>query len=101
MLYAFDLIEHDGNDLRDLPLIERKRRLAKLLGKAKRRAIRYVEHLTGDGSTIFEHVCRMGREGIVSKRADAPYRTGPSKAWLKVKNPASDAVRREQDEEWR
>ena len=67
MLFAFDLIEHDGNDLRDLPLIERKRRAA-------RRSIQFVEHLMGDGPTVFEHVCRMGREGFVSKRTDAPYR---------------------------
>jgi bifunctional non-homologous end joining protein LigD len=57
-LLAFDLIEHDGDDLRDLPLIERKRRLANLIGRAKRRSIRFTEHLTGDGPTIFEHVCR-------------------------------------------
>ena len=101
VLYAFDLIEHDGDDLRDLPLIERKRRLARLLGRAKRRAIRFVEHLTGDGPTVFDHVCRMGLEGIVSKRTDAPYRSGPSKTWLKSKNPASEAVRREREEEWR
>ena len=101
VLYAFDLIEHDGDDLRDLPLIERKRRLAKLIGRAKRRAIQFVEHLTGDGPTVFEHVCRMGLEGIVSKRTDAPYRSGPSKTWLKSKNPASEAVRREREEEWR
>ena len=101
VLFAFDLIEHDGDDLRDLPLIERKRRLSKLIGKAKRRAIQFVEHLTGDGPTVFEHVCRMGLEGIVSKRTDAPYRSGPSKTWLKSKNPASEAVRREREEEWR
>jgi bifunctional non-homologous end joining protein LigD len=51
VLFAFDLIEHDGDDLRDLPLIERKRRLAKLLGRAKRRAILFNEHVTGDGPT--------------------------------------------------
>ena len=84
-----------------MSLIERKRRLARLLGKAKRRAIRFVEHLTGDGPTVFDHVCRMGLEGIVSKRVDAPYRSGPSKAWVKTKNPASDAVRREREEKWR
>jgi bifunctional non-homologous end joining protein LigD len=50
---------------------------------------------------VFEHVCRMGLEGIVSKPADAPYRSGPSKVWLKSKNPASEAVRREREEEWR
>jgi ATP-dependent DNA ligase len=43
----------------------------------------------------------LGLEGIVSKRTDAPYRSGPSKAWPKIKNPASDAVRREREEEWR
>jgi bifunctional non-homologous end joining protein LigD len=101
VLYAFDLIEHDGDDLRDLPLIHRKWRLKKLIGKAKNwRAIQFVEHLTGDGPTVFEHVCRMGLEGIVSKRTDAPYRSGPSKTWLKSKNPASEAVRREREEEW-
>jgi len=101
VLYVFDLIEHDGDDLRDLPLIERKRRLKKLLGRAKRRSIQFVEHLTGDGPTVFRHVCAMGLEGIVSKRTDAPYRSGPSKTWLKSKNPASEAVRREREEEWR
>ena len=50
---------------------------------------------------MFEHVCRMGLEGIVSKRTDAPYRSGPSKVWLKAKNPASAAVRRERGEKWR
>jgi bifunctional non-homologous end joining protein LigD len=76
-----------------------QRRLKKLLGRAKRRAI-LVEHLAGDGPTIFDHVCRMGLEGIVSKRPDAPYRSGPSKTWLKSKNPESAAVRREREEEW-
>jgi bifunctional non-homologous end joining protein LigD len=101
VLFAFDLIELDGDDLRDLPLIDRKRRLKKLLGRAKRRAIRFNEHLAGDGPTVFEHVCRMGLEGVVSKRTDAPYRSGPSKVWLKSKNPESDAVRREREEERR
>jgi ATP-dependent DNA ligase len=50
---------------------------------------------------VFDHVCRMGLEGIVSKRTDAPYRSGPSMVWLKSKNPASEAVRREREEGWR
>ena len=99
---AFDLIERDGEDLRVLPLIERKRRLAQLIGKTKnRRAIQYVEHLKGNGASVLDYVCRLGLEGIVSKRVDAPYRSGPSKTWLKSKNPASEAVRREREEEWR
>jgi bifunctional non-homologous end joining protein LigD len=99
VLFAFDLIEHDGADLRDLPLIERKRRLARLIGRAKH-PIRFVEHLTDDGPTVFDHVCRMGLEGIVSKRTDALYRSGPSKVWIKTKNPDSEAVRREREEDW-
>ena len=100
VLYAFDLLQHDGADLRDLPLIERKQRLARLIGKAKRQAICFNEHLTGDGPIVFNHACRMGLEGIVSKRVDAPYRSGPSRTWLKSKNPNSEAVRREREEEW-
>ena len=50
---------------------------------------------------IFDHVCEMGLEGIVSKRVDARYRSGISTTWLKSKNPASEAVRREREEEWR
>ena len=98
MLCAFDLIEHDGDHLRDLPLIVAA---LQAIGGAKQRAIQFVEHLTDDGPTVFEHVCRMGLEGIVSKRVDAPYRSGPSRTWLKSKNPASEAVRREREEEWR
>jgi len=82
----------------DLPLIERKQRLERLLGRAKRQAIHFNEHLTGDGPTIFHHVCRMGLEGIVSKRVDARYRSGMSTTWLKAKNPESAAVRREREE---
>jgi bifunctional non-homologous end joining protein LigD len=98
VLFAFDLIEHDGDDLCDLPLIERKRRLKKLIGRSKQRAIQFNEHLTGDGQTVFDHVCRMGLEGIVSKRVDARYRSGMSTTWLKAKNPESAAVRREREE---
>jgi bifunctional non-homologous end joining protein LigD len=75
VLYAFDLIGLDDHDLCELPLIARKRRLARLIGKTKTwRAIQYGDHLTGDGLAIFAHVCRMGLEGIVSKRTDVPYR---------------------------
>ena len=82
VLYAFDLLQHDGADLCDLPLIERKQRLARLIGRAKRQTIHFNERLTGDGPTVFNHACRMGLEGIVSKRVDPPYRSGPSKTWL-------------------
>ena len=98
-LIAFDLIEWQGNDLRDSPLDQRKQRLAKMLAGGAA-AIIYNEHLAHDGPAVFEHACRMGLEGIVSKRLDAPYRSGPSKTWLKAKNPLSEAVRREREEDW-
>ena len=50
------------------------------------------EHTNEDGATVFRHACKMGLEGIVSKRLAAPYRSGPSRDWLKVKNPASPAM---------
>jgi bifunctional non-homologous end joining protein LigD len=56
--------------------------------------IRFSEHLAGDGAPVFRHACKLGLEGIVSKRRDAPYRSGRSKTWLKVKNPESPAMQR-------
>ena len=88
----------DGEDLRNERLINRKRRLAKMLSPGG--AIAFSEHLEHDGAAVFDHACRLGLEGIVSKRIDAPYRSGPTKAWLKSKNPLSEAVRREGEEDW-
>ena len=101
VLVAFDLLEQSGSDLRDLPLIERKRQLIKLIGRTRWSSIQYSAHLKGSGASVLAHACRLGLEGIVSKRADAPYRSGLSNVWLKSKNPASAAVRREHEEEWR
>jgi bifunctional non-homologous end joining protein LigD len=98
-LVAFDLIELQGDDVRDEPLLKRKQRLAKMLGWGGEPII-YNEHLAHDGPAVFEHACCLGLEGIVSKRLDAPYRSGPSKTWLKSKNPLSEAVRREREEDW-
>jgi len=70
-LCAFDLLELNGEDYRTKPLAERKKRLARLLARP-RDGIEYVEHLEGDGGRIFEHACKLGLEGIVSKRVDMP-----------------------------
>jgi bifunctional non-homologous end joining protein LigD len=96
-LYAFDLLELDGEDRRPRPLEERKARLEKLLTGAPA-GIRYTEHLEGDGATIFAHACKLGAEGIVSKHREHPYRAGPSKAWLKTKNPQAPGVLRFREE---
>jgi hypothetical protein len=60
----------------------------------------YNDHIEGDGQTAFRHACKLGLEGIVSKRKDSPYRSGRSPDWLKMKNPAHPAVKRETDEDW-
>jgi bifunctional non-homologous end joining protein LigD len=91
ILYAFDLLELDGEDLRPRPLGERKARLAKLLGR-KTGGILFNEHTDEDGATVFRHACKLGLEGIVSKRLTAPYRSGASRDWIKVKNPNSPAM---------
>jgi bifunctional non-homologous end joining protein LigD len=83
----------DGDDLRRRPLIERKSALGKLLIRS-RGGIQYVEHAEGHGDKLFEAVCKLGLEGIVSKKLNAPYRSGPSKNWIKVKNPKAPAATR-------
>src|SRR6266704_471076 len=98
-LYAFDLIELNGDDLRRDPFQVRKATLASVLAKAGP-GMRFNEHIEADGPTVFAHVCKMGLEGIVSKRKDSPYRSGRSPDWLKVKNPACAAVKREAEEDW-
>jgi bifunctional non-homologous end joining protein LigD len=76
ILYAFDLMEHDGEDLRNLPVLDRKAALGRLLRRTKA-GILLNEHIAEDGATVFAHACRLGAEGIVSKRIDSPYRSGP------------------------
>jgi hypothetical protein len=66
--------------------------------RAPASGIQYSEHLDGDGAEIFAHACRLGAEGIVSKHCEHPYRSGPSKAWLKIKNPRAPGMLRFQDE---
>ena len=95
-LYAFDLLEIEGEDLTPVPLEERKARLRKLLAR-RRAGIVYNEHLDGDGAMIFQHACRLGLEGVVSKRRDLQYRSGRAKSWLKIKNPKSPAALRIED----
>jgi bifunctional non-homologous end joining protein LigD len=99
ILYAFDLIELDGEDLRDRPFLDRKAALARLLRDTEA-GIKLNEHVAGDGPTVFAHACRLGAEGIVSKQVDGTYRSGPCAVWVKVRNPASIAVQRERSEKW-
>ena len=98
-LYAFDLIELNGDDMRRDPLEVRKATLRCMLAQAGL-GLRFNEHLEGDGPTVFAHACKMGLEGIVSKRKDSMYRSGRSPDWLKMKNPEALAVKREAEEDW-
>jgi bifunctional non-homologous end joining protein LigD len=92
--FAFDLIKLD---IRSAPVEDRKVALAELLRNA-RPGLKLNEHLTEPGD--FRHACKMGLEGIVSKRLGSRYCSGRSQDWLKFKNPAAPAVKREAEEDW-
>jgi bifunctional non-homologous end joining protein LigD len=77
----------------------RKATLPSMLAKAGP-GVQFNQHLEGDGPTVSGHACKMGLEGIVSKRKDSPYRSGRSPDWPKMKNPHAPAVKREADEDW-
>jgi hypothetical protein len=88
-----------GEDLRREPFETRKATLSSLL-RGCLPGLRINEHLPYPGDVVFRHACKMGLEGIVSKRLGSPYRSGRSKDWLKMKNPDAPAVRREAEEDW-
>ena len=92
MFFAFDLLFADGEDLRHLPLSERKARLKELLASRKGKLIKYVEHFEVDGDTMLESASNMSLEGIISKKLDAPYRSGRSESWTKAKVRAGHEV---------
>jgi bifunctional non-homologous end joining protein LigD len=90
-LFAFDLLELDGRDVRKEPLERRRALLRPLLIGSD---ITFSDHFEGDGAALFDEACKLGLEGIVSKRRDLPYQSGKSKGWLKIKNPRSPAMMR-------
>jgi bifunctional non-homologous end joining protein LigD len=98
-LCAFDLIEIDREDLRWRPLEDRKAILKQLMG-SEHPGIAFNKHFDIEGSVVFHHACKLGCEGIVSKRLGSPYRFGRSNDWIKVKNPDAPAVKREAEEDW-
>jgi bifunctional non-homologous end joining protein LigD len=99
VLYAFDLLELDGQDLRREPLERRKVQLARLLVRAKV-GLQVNDHLAAAGDVVFRHACQLGLEGIVSKRLGSRYVSGRTRDWLKFKNPAAPAVKREAEGDW-
>jgi bifunctional non-homologous end joining protein LigD len=96
---AFDLLELNGQDMRHQPLEERKAAL-KMVLRPSHPGVAYNRHFDVEGSIVFHHACKLGCEGVVSKRLGSPYRAGRSADWIKVKNPAAPAVKRETEEDW-
>ena len=94
-LFAFDLLELDGRDMRREPLEMRKRTLAVVLRVKMRAGIQFNDHCDDlPAEVVFRHACKLGFEGILSKRLGSPYRSGRSREWLKMKNPNAPAVSR-------
>jgi bifunctional non-homologous end joining protein LigD len=91
IFFAFDLLFADGEDLRQLPLTARKENLETLLRKHNA-TLRFVQHFSNGGDAVLQSACRMNLEGIVSKRADAPYRSGRGDDWTKAKCRAGHEV---------
>jgi bifunctional non-homologous end joining protein LigD len=90
LLYAFDVLHLDGTDVRSRALVERKDLLK---GVVKGRgAVRRVDHVIGDPEDLLRQACADGWEGLIAKRADAPYRSGRSSDWLKLKCSASQEL---------
>ncbi|AHY53894.1 DNA ligase D [Bradyrhizobium japonicum] len=94
IFFAFDLLFAEGLDCRRLPLGERKDRLRQLLdaGKRKSSQIRYVEHFESSGDAVLQSACKLELEGVVSKKLDAPYRSGRTESWTKAKCRAGHEV---------
>lgn len=89
-LFAFDLLELEGRDLRARPLLERKAALERVLPVSAR--IVYAQHVGENGERLYADVERLGLEGIVGKRADSPYRRGRTSDWVKVKTAHGRAI---------
>ncbi len=84
--FVFDLLHLNGHNLRQEPLTERKQILAQMLDSlAEHETVRYGQHIETEGMPIFTEACKLGAEGIVSKRADSAYMSGRSKSWVKIK----------------
>src|SRR5690606_10609108 len=83
--FVFDLLYLDGRDQRELPLDDRKRKLASLFPNHGKGVVQYTDHFEGNGPEFFRQCCKFGLEGIISKRRDRPYRSGRTFDWLKSK----------------
>jgi bifunctional non-homologous end joining protein LigD len=86
VFYAFDLLFLNGQDMRNLPLVERKARLRRLIDRNKCAAVLFAQHIETKGTALFKQVCKWDMEGVICKRKDSEY--SATAGWLKVMNPA-------------
>ena len=99
-LYAFDLLEFDGENLRGEPIEVRKHALTRLLRK-DRAGLLISQPIEAPADVAFQHICQLGFEGIVSKKLGSKYESGRSSLWLKSINPKTPALQRLEQENWR
>jgi bifunctional non-homologous end joining protein LigD len=99
-LYAFDLLELDGEDLRTAPIEHRKNALHRLL-RNDRAGLLISQPIDVAADVAFQHICSLGLEGIVSKKVGSKYESGRSSLWLKTINPNAPALQRLEQENWR
>lgn len=97
--FAFDCLTLDGVDLRQTPLLERKRRL-RMIVKSDATALKYTEYVVGEGKQLFAALEELGIEGMVAKRSDSLYLPGRTKLWLKIKTRAGRAEMKKRSETW-
>jgi len=98
VMFAFDILMLRGKDMRKLPLLKRKEALQKTLGSSQR--IRPVQHVGEMGKRLYEAACGLELEGIIAKRADAPYTAGRSHDWIKIRTPHGRHVQEQRGERW-
>jgi bifunctional non-homologous end joining protein LigD len=98
VLFAFDVLSLRGKDLRKLPLVKRKDALQGVLEGTER--IKPVQHVGEGGARLYEAACALQLEGIVAKRADAPYKAGRSGDWQKIRTPAGRHTQEKRSEQW-
>jgi bifunctional non-homologous end joining protein LigD len=100
VFYAFDVIELNGKDVRDLPLYKRKALLKQIVAKGRNNRIRFTEHIVGEGLALFEQLEDRQIEGMVAKKLDSKYESGRTRKWLKVKTSVGKEETRKRIENW-
>ena len=100
VFYAFDVLELNGEDLRELPLLKRKAALKQILRKTKHNRIRFTDYVIGEGLALFAELEQRNLEGMVAKKIHSQYTGGRTRDWLKIKTAAGKEEMRKRQETW-